>query len=513
MKIPEWCVEDAKLVIKTIREFITDVICNELRKCRLIDRTFISLFLYDMITCVTEVSRLEAQQLYIEHMWQTRPAVSESIRQKESQTFVENMQRNLPQLAQIANDIINGDITGENARLCSEIIAYLRVYYDYITVFNKSYHPQFHDSIFETQIQNAVSYDFAINDSTTVAKLERVIIRYTFIDHSSLPKIESIMNLASDLREQLALYKSVDTLIDVLDSIYTATTEQVKSMFAPLGPKWVRAFQVMIDGGVEAIRDNHTVFLYDGSALRKAWHETWDVDHSSVIDKITEIARDWVARSATHSPPEAPEGALLDQYAFAQQRVGVAREKNNKFEDGMLRAIKLHFNMNTSFAAVYGDAIKEFLEKGQYTEVFHEPKANWIYRGMHVDLDYMMNALNVSEIPDKGIKAASFTFTPLYGASSSWTESPQVAWNFANNSNSKAVKLILCARRDKNHNAFIAGPGGLYTVKNASGYLDEEEIIGINAIKVSKIFWSKYNLIHKPKSKWNASHIDVGVNK
>ena len=195
-------------------------------------------------------------------------------------------------------------------------------------------------------------------------------------------------------------------------------------------------------------------------------------------------------------PPEAPQDAPLNKYAFALQRSGIPKEPNNSYEQYLYNKLDAHFNAASPLPAKDATQVQEFLRKGWYEQIFHKPTCEYVYRGMEVDEQYIRNALKMNddeELEQNGTVGASFTFTPLYDrGGSSWTTDESVAGFFSHGmrGHTNLHRLVLTAKTADNPHGFIMGPDGIYDVIKTS-YTYEKEVIGLNAIKVSQIEWKQ----------------------
>jgi hypothetical protein len=186
---------------------------------------------------------------------------------------------------------------------------------------------------------------------------------------------------------------------------------------------------------------------------------------------------------------QAPNNALLDKYAFADQRVGqVPVEPNNKQETEMFEDLAAHFY--SQYYKLTKDTVVKiisFLENGSYKDVFHAPEQQEIYRGMCVNKSYLQNLLNIENIPN-GIIEKKFIYNPAKYASC-WTINYYVTQGFIDDNASieSPYELILFAKVNDNPNILITGPNGLYKVSRLNRRANEEEVIALAPVKVYKI--------------------------
>lgn len=134
------------------------------------------------------------------------------------------------------------------------------------------------------------------------------------------------------------------------------------------------------------------------------------------------------------------------------------------------------------------------LQRKEYPSVIHEPEAHTIYRGMAVPRAYLARALRRHDFEPEGEAAASFTFEPTKGSTTSWTLSLQVAQNFANDvatahENMAMWCLVMEAKVDDNPDSLMVGPGGFYKVPEFADYHTEEEVLAVGPVHVSRVMW------------------------
>ena len=190
------------------------------------------------------------------------------------------------------------------------------------------------------------------------------------------------------------------------------------------------------------------------------------------------------------------EDDVLGKHAFAQQRMEVPHEINNTYENELLDVIKNYLLNNVKIPTEDVKIIQTFLNSGEYSDIFREPRTFEVYRGMAVHyetLSHFLNKGDTSELELNGEADVDFLFEPLIsGGVSSWTHSRKFAQDFAADAldDKKRVRLILTAEVRNNSKKFVDCQNGLYSVNGLERYINEKEVIGIGKINVSKIEWS-----------------------
>jgi len=233
--------------------------------------------------------------------------------------------------------------------------------------------------------------------------------------------------------------------------------------------------------------------------LVSAWNSTSESERQNVIEKIEKILEPYIKEFEVEkrkiikkNPPEAPEDAILNQYAFAEKRFQLPIEVDTAREQELYTALVAHFKDNTPIKQELANEISQILATDQYDSIFKKPTQEFVYRGMSVNKKWLMSALkidNQDDLDENGHKEASFTFTPKENRGvTSWSISREQALSFANSDDGYSIFLV--AATDDNPNKFVLGPGGLYKVPGFDSHTQEDEAIGIGQIKVTQIYWS-----------------------
>ena len=204
---------------------------------------------------------------------------------------------------------------------------------------------------------------------------------------------------------------------------------------------------------------------------------------------------------------EAPDDAILGNYAFANSREGVPPEVNTKVEDKLEKELTTHFVNNTHMSGKSGEALKTSLENDWYEKILAEPTQTNVYRGLRVYEEWMIE--NIGEdwreqfrtIPYATVKGRKAKGQQLkinmvlhpenasaLSAVTSWTTNIGQAYDFANfNSLREHLGVICCAAIKDNPNQFIDASKGLYDIPEFGKWPEEKEILGIGSITISHI--------------------------
>lgn len=205
---------------------------------------------------------------------------------------------------------------------------------------------------------------------------------------------------------------------------------------------------------------------------------------------ITNIDKN-IDKQKTSTTADSPLGKLA--FPGARKNKSLPLEPNTNVENELFSDLKQHFEGDVMLSAEKARLVRKFLENGDYDDVFKEPTAKRVSRGMTVKRNWLETALNNQEdLKNKGSMEKSFTFTPNRGGSS-WTSDSNVAKKFSSDYEGD-YRVILYADVDKNPKRFISGPSGLYNIQGLDIHDHEDESIGLGPIKVSKVSWTKIGI-------------------
>ena len=202
-------------------------------------------------------------------------------------------------------------------------------------------------------------------------------------------------------------------------------------------------------------------------------------------------------------PEEAPDDAILGNYAFANVRPGIPPEVNTEVEDELEQELTTHFVNNMHMSSKSGRALKTSLEKKWYEKILAEPKQATVYRGLRVSEEWMIKNIGedwrerFDETKTGRLKTNNMILRPGVGAGSfeaavtSWTNSIKTAREFAFGpaSDDAVFAVVCCAAIKDNPNQFIDAAAGLYDIKGHKDFADEKEVLGIGSIKISHIIF------------------------
>ena len=202
-------------------------------------------------------------------------------------------------------------------------------------------------------------------------------------------------------------------------------------------------------------------------------------------------------------PVEAPDDAILGNYAFANVRPGIPPEVNTEVEDGLEQELTTHFVNNMHMSSKSGRALKTSLENDWYEKILAEPKQATVYRGLRVSEEWMIKNIGddwrkrFDETKTGRLKTNNMILRPGAGAGSfeaavtSWTNSIKMARHFAFGpaSDDAVFAVVCCAAIKDNPNQFIDSAAGLYGIKGHDEFADEQEVLGIGSIKISHIIY------------------------
>jgi len=200
---------------------------------------------------------------------------------------------------------------------------------------------------------------------------------------------------------------------------------------------------------------------------------------------------------------EAPDDAILGNYAFANVRPGIPPEVNTEVEDELEQELTTHFVNNMHMSAKSGRALKTSLENDWYEKILAEPKRATVYRGLRVSEEWMVKNIGENwreqfdETKEGRLKTNNMVLHPnaddasASSAVTSWTNSIKTAREFAfgPSSDDAVFAVVCCAAIKDNPNQFIDSAAGLYGIKGHDEFADEQEVLGIGSIKISHIIY------------------------
>ena len=232
--------------------------------------------------------------------------------------------------------------------------------------------------------------------------------------------------------------------------------------------------------------------------------------HNSILNErdLRILIKEILCESLENDIEAAPEGSLLDKYAFSPQRQGAQKppplEKNNPKESAFLRAIRDHFFGMRPLTKAYGEAIVDFVKKGIYRDVFH-PFEGTCYRGMRLITPELLSI--VPDLPSLDVGetwkgTGNYLITPLKDRfTSSWSQIRSVTDKFSSIDASKfsekhksrwgpMYSVVFEAQSTDNPGRFIdAEP--LYILNFDADFEEEfrseSEVIGLGPIRASAV--------------------------
>lgn len=200
--------------------------------------------------------------------------------------------------------------------------------------------------------------------------------------------------------------------------------------------------------------------------------------------------------TALAAAAEAPADATLGQIAFATKRKDKPFELDTAEETRLYTALRRYFDENTPLDAKDVGTIKELLANGWYADVFAEPTANEVYRGMSVSEEWLQKITGQETLPEVGEADINVSFKPKNN-SSSWSTDSSMAEYFSIHpaQRGKGFKraVVLHANVADNPGNFVSATG-LYGVEGLDEFTGENEVIGLGPIKIHKISWETWDM-------------------
>jgi hypothetical protein len=199
-----------------------------------------------------------------------------------------------------------------------------------------------------------------------------------------------------------------------------------------------------------------------------------------VIERLGEnpFLNDSVAEVAS----KLKEDKELGDYFAGEERKLPGRndiEYNTDEERKIIQQIRYHIDSNFSINPSIANYIKWFLKFDEYSDIFVEPKQEFVYRGISVDRE-------TSEEVKKKIELGNgnFLFNPIKEVSS-WSKSKMIAHGFGKPLSDKNVGLLMRASVHDNQGKFFDLK--MWYKQISSNNEEEEEVIGLGEIFVNSV--------------------------
>ena len=306
-----------------------------------------------------------------------------------------------------------------------------------------------------------------------------------------------IVNLSKDK----SFIQTIKSLMSNIKSFDKMKPGEATFYFTTLGPRGASSLSRWSNVLKTIIQDNHLGSAVLSSSAR-AWMASTPEERDTIVERMLAILPEWKQDQAyeqkklkDQKPPEAPEGAIFDDYVFADHRDDVPHEEDNDEERMIYIAIKKHFSSNKlPLSKEAAEDIQLIIRNKWYPNTFHAPSKDTVYRGMTVPESWVRTALNLDDndhLATAGEMSKPFTFTPLKNIYvTSWTLSDDVAHSFSQNLTYKRVYgVVLTASANTNSDKFLECVDGLYDIEGLDEYQYEEEVMGFGEIKVDHISW------------------------
>ena len=211
-----------------------------------------------------------------------------------------------------------------------------------------------------------------------------------------------------------------------------------------------------------------------------------------------------VALSKGGGPPGEKPSDPLGRYAFAGSnlRVGgrdVPFEPDTPREVDLYADINAHFSQNANLPKKSVNLLAKMLDAGKYSDIFKEPGAKVVYRGVAAGPRWIRALLGLSAsdpVPLKGTEKIDYEYKLSDGKAMSWSSSKSIARSFqessaeeVSHSDKPMYAAVLTATIEDNPGTFLSGPGGLYNLKAAEHYSTESEVLALGPVRVTGITW------------------------
>lgn len=190
-------------------------------------------------------------------------------------------------------------------------------------------------------------------------------------------------------------------------------------------------------------------------------------------------------------PPEAPDGAPLEKWAWAPQRSdGVPEEQNTEHEKQLLEQIAAFLNYSKPLPPETIKELHNYLKRGWYAGVLKTPDSKKVYRGIYLPSDSFRQAYRIPPDVTEGVITNNQWYTAPAGCSS-WTTNKTVAAIGAKPRPFRPApglaQVVLHAYTAQNQFKFLVCRSGLYKIAGLDANDEKSEVIGLGKIEIFKI--------------------------
>jgi len=186
-------------------------------------------------------------------------------------------------------------------------------------------------------------------------------------------------------------------------------------------------------------------------------------------------------------------------WLFGDQR-GHAEEPNTPEENAAYLSLQRYVTNNVVMPTDVRDRLAGALRRGDYPEILHEPRDEYLFRGMQMDRDQFTRITGLSTARGAPKSApVSVVLRPRSGGSvTSWTSKWYRAGEFGERQSrgqTHHVGVIWIARPSDNPGVFLSGPDGFYSLPGEfKRFTFEAESIALGPVTTCGVVWEEYDV-------------------
>lgn len=229
----------------------------------------------------------------------------------------------------------------------------------------------------------------------------------------------------------------------------------------------------------------------DGKSKSSVDSTMKDIDEC--VDNLIKKTRAMLDKAPENRPGDPDP--IFGRFLFAPERKGeVPYETNTQAEFDAFLGLKDHIKINEPMPQDVALDLMGVLDDGSYSEILHEPKEEYVFRGISMNEEGLRNMIRLPPGEELKESGSAVINRMLKGSSrgegsSSWSTNLASALEFSEAGYSRPFSVVLVAKRSENPNSFLEGPNGLYKVKAFSSFTHEKESIALGSIRIYKVYW------------------------
>lgn len=211
------------------------------------------------------------------------------------------------------------------------------------------------------------------------------------------------------------------------------------------------------------------------------------IDNSLSIDvvKYLKFILSQFSLKKGNTTPEGKKDDEFEEYVFASTRVDTPDEPDTEIEKKVIEGLTLYIQDNEQLTNEVIDVLVNILSQKKYPKIFKNA-SNLIYRGISLDVFEMKKIFggvpDVKPFDENGepiYYMTKGTLSPIKGRVSSWSNSQEVAWDFASAGYSHKEYKVVFVSDQKEKTLSLEN---VYNTLNLLDYTNEDETLAFDDI-------------------------------